>query len=93
MPATARVGEMALTYETVQISGDRITPSLLIWRRYRRPAPGMLGLFLRANPAAAVAVAGQPFLPIGMKVMVPIDSEILSGAPIYRQTVKLYGRA
>lgn len=82
---------MAVTsYEIVRISGDNITPSLLVWRRYKRPAPGMLGLFLDINPQLARALGESPYLPVGVLVKIPIDDEILSGKRRFQGSVPLW---
>lgn len=82
---------MATTWEQVRIKGENITPDLLIWRRYKRPAPRMLELMLDSNPAMTYALAAGPYIPVGMVVSIPIDSEILKGTPVQIKAVRLYG--
>jgi hypothetical protein len=84
---------MVTGYEYVKIQGDEITPSQLIWRRYKRPARTILGLFLDVNPELAGPLGTSPFLPIGMVVRVPIDRDILAGRPPPMTQVRLYGES
>jgi phage tail protein X len=82
---------MAITYEHVRIRGENIAPDLLIWRRYKRPAPGVLELFLAANPQVEQALSAGPYLPVGVVVAIPIDSEIFEGRPAQENSIRLYG--
>lgn len=79
------------SYELVTISGEFITVDLLIWRRYRVRAPGIVEATMDCNPHLALLHKESPFLPIGTQVRIPIDPGILSGAPQKRQTVQLWG--
>jgi phage tail protein X len=81
------------SYEHVTIRGDNITPSKLIWRRYKRPSRTILWQFLEANPEVSEALGEGPFLPIGMTVRIPIDPSILRGQPPALRQVRLYGEA
>lgn len=80
-------------FETVRIRGEGVAPDLLIWRRYKRPAPGVLEAFLDMNPHILPALALGPFLPIGELVRIPIDQKILEGTPRSTRVVRLYGEA
>lgn len=82
---------MIASWETVIVQGERITADLLIWRRYRREAPGMLEAMLDANPDLARVHKFGPFLPIGLTVLIPIDRDILSGRPPFGASISLYG--
>ena len=63
---------MADDIERVGISGDRITLSLLVWRRFRRPMPGYVEATLALNPG----LAGLGFfIPIGTAVDLPIPQQ------------------
>lgn len=55
--------------ETIVIKGEGITVDLLVWRRYRRPIPGMVEKVLALNPGLA---ACGPYLPLGRAVKLPI---------------------
>ena len=77
--------------EIVQIQGDNITPSLLVWRRYHRRYPGVLENFLDINPGVLDGLAASPFLPVGAIVSIPIDQSILSGAPKSQTQITLWG--
>jgi hypothetical protein len=85
------VPKVDLPFEVVEIRGERITPSQLVWRRYRRPAPGILGKLLALNPHVAVACSDQPYIPVGYSVAIPIDTTILAGKLQQMATIKLYG--
>lgn len=77
---------MISQYELYRVEGDFITAYTLIWRRYRRYAPGILEAMLDVNPQLAVAHRTSPFLPVGLYVRVPIDLDILAGKPQQRVT-------
>ena len=81
-----------MDFEQVRIRGEGVAPDLLIWRRYKRPAPGVREKFLDMNPHVHEALASGPFLPVGVVVKIPIDPAILNGAPVVRSVVRLYGR-
>jgi phage tail protein X len=82
---------MIESYETVRIKGEEITPDLLIWRRYKRPAPGVLEAFLAKNPQAHAALRSGPYLAVGEVVFLPIDPDILNGRPANVPVVRLWG--
>lgn len=82
-----------MTYEEVRIRGEGVAPDLLIWRRYKRPAPGIREKFLDMNPHIHEALAAGPFLPVGAVVRIPIDLDILTGAPGTRKVVRLWGES
>lgn len=62
---------MSEVIERVAVEGDRITVSLLIWRRFRRPMPGLLEQILDRNPG--LAGAGIE-LPIGTVLDIPVPT-------------------
>jgi phage tail protein X len=68
-------------FELWQVQGDGITADLLVWRRYRQPAPGILEIMLDANPQLAYVHRYTPFLPPGLYVRIPIDPDLLAGKP------------
>lgn len=78
------------SYELVTVQGDFITVDLLIWRRYRRPFPGILEATLDANPHLAVIHQSTPFLPINTQVRIPIDPEVLSGRMARAGRIELF---
>ena len=79
-------------YELVSVAGDYIAADLLVWRRYRQRAPGILELLLDANPHLAVIHRTTPFLPVGTEVRIPIDPDLLTGRPAPVEFVQIYGR-
>jgi len=63
---------MAKFTEQHTIGSDNFTASLLVWRRFRRPAPGAIEAILNANRG----LADQGLLiPVGTVVDLPIDTD------------------
>ncbi|MCA1776034.1 MAG: tail protein X [Loktanella sp.] len=62
---------MAQLTETITVEGDGITVSLLIWRRFLVPMPGMVESVLALNPTLA---GHGPYLPLGARVTIPIPT-------------------
>ena len=58
---------------------------------YRNRAPKMIERLLDDNPHLAKCHRYSPFLPVGTQVRIPIDYEVLSGAPQRKSTVVLWG--
>jgi len=77
-------------FELYQVSGEGVTADLLVWRRYRRPAPGILEIMLDANPQLAYVHRYTPFLPVGLYVRLPIDPDLLAGKPPVSATSNLW---
>lgn len=83
---------MAITgYELITILGDRITADLLVWRRYKCKAPGIVEALLDTNPHLARIHRHSAFIPAGIQVRIPIDQDILAGAPKPQRTITLWG--
>ncbi len=80
------------SYDLVTVQGEYITADLLCWRRYRMRSPGIVEQMLAANPHLAKLHATSPFLPIGTQVRIPIDPDILKGAPRPEYTITSYGK-
>lgn len=59
------------TTETIVVQGDELTVDLLLYRRFKRPMPGLFERVLELNPDLAEV---GPFLPIGASVVIPIDA-------------------
>lgn len=57
--------------EIITVIGDDITVSVLVWRRYRRPMPGMAEAILAANPGLAGLGV---HIPVGTRVVIPAAS-------------------
>ena len=62
---------MSEVIERVTVEGDGITVSLLVWRRFRRPMPGLLEQILDRNPG--LAGAGTE-LPVGTVLDIPVPT-------------------
>ncbi len=73
---------MAITsYELITVQGDYVTADLIVWRRYKVPAYGIVEAMLDINPHLSLLHVNSPFLPVGTQVRVPIDPDILAGRP------------
>lgn len=55
--------------ETVIVEGDALTVSLIVWRRFHRPMPGLVEQIYDMNPG--LADLGQT-LPVGTRFEMPI---------------------
>ena len=55
--------------ETVIVEGDALTVSLIVWRRFHRPMPGLVEQIYDLNPG--LADLGQT-LPVGIRFEMPI---------------------
>jgi phage tail protein X len=76
----------------ITVEGDFVTVDLLVWRRYKTPALGVVERMLEDNPHLAKLHKLSPFLPVGTQVRIPIDLEILKGRPKPQKVITLYGR-
>ncbi|MCT8999226.1 tail protein X [Chelativorans intermedius] len=75
----------AIKTETITVQDDQMTLDLLLWRRFRRQIPGIVERTLKMNPGLADLGI---FLPLGTKVIVPIDQP--DSEPKERPTVRLW---
>ena len=57
--------------EPVTVEGEFITVSLIVWRRFKRPMPGLLEQILDLNPGLA---ALGPWLPVGTTLDMPVPT-------------------
>jgi phage tail protein X len=80
------------SFEIVSVAGEFVTADMLVWRRYRRRAPGVLEEMLDLNPHLATIHRETPFLPVGVQVRIPIDPDILAGRPKTIDYVYLWGK-
>jgi len=60
------------TYETYTVTAAEISVPRMVWRRFKRPMPGMTERIFALNPGIA---AMGPYLDMGTVVVIPIDSE------------------
>lgn len=67
------------SYELFEVTGDWVTADLIVWRRYKQPAPGIVEAMLDYNPQLSVIHRTTPFIPAGTFVMVPIDPSLILG--------------
>jgi phage tail protein X len=77
--------------DLITIKADGVTVDLLVWRRYRIRAPGITEMTMDLNPHLARIHRTTPFLPVGTQVRIPLDSDILKGAPRSKKVIQLYG--
>lgn len=68
-------------FELYQVASDYVTADLIVWKRYRAKAPGILEKMLDANPHLAFVHRYTPFIPVGVWVRVPIDPQLVLGKP------------
>lgn len=57
--------------EPITVEGDFITVSLIVWRRFKRPMPGLVEKTLTINPG--LADLGS-FLPVGTAFNLPVPA-------------------
>lgn len=55
--------------ETVTVAGDDLTVSLIVWRRFKRPMPGLVEEIYETNRGLADL---GPILPVGTIFTIPI---------------------
>ena len=63
--------QMSDTIETLTVVGDGLTLPALVWRRFRKPMPGIVEAVYQMN--AGLADLG-PILPVGVSVKIPIPA-------------------
>lgn len=77
------MADTALVYERVVVTGEGITLSALIWRRFREHKPGLVERILDRQGELAVG----PILPVGAVVEIPIDPPATRG---FRKLITLW---
>ena len=80
------------SYDLVTVGSDFITADTILWRRYRTRAPKMVERLLDDNPHLAKHHRYSPFLPVGTQVRIPLDYEVMSGAPQKKNSIVLWGK-
>ena len=68
-------------FELHKVLTEYVTVDLIIWKRYRSYARGMVELMTDANPQLAYVHRTTPFIPVGTYVRVPIDPALVLGKP------------
>jgi phage tail protein X len=63
---------MSVDFEPVIVQGEGLTVSLIVWRRFRRPMPGVVEAILTATPG--LADLGH-VLPLGTRFSIPVPQE------------------
>lgn len=78
---------MSETFETVTVVGENLTVSLLLWRRFKRPTPGLTERLYAVNPRLA---SFGPFLPVGTVLRIPVPAPVNRGTEL-ATPVRLWG--
>lgn len=71
--------------EIITVQGDEISVDLIVFRRFRRPMPGLVERILDLNPGLAEL---GPYLPVGTVVEIPIDAP--NREPVEEEAVRLW---
>lgn len=65
--------------DVITVAGEGLTVSQLVWRRYRKPMPGMVEAILERNRGLAAHVE----IPVGTRVVMPDPpAEALAAADV-----------
>lgn len=75
---------MSQIFETITVEGEFIAVSLLVWRRFKRPMPGLVEQILDINTGLADL---GPYIPVGTPVTIPIPTP---RAPVVLDPVRLW---
>lgn len=67
------------SFEMYFVSSEYVTADMLIWKRYRQRAPGIVEKMLDANPQLSWGHRTSPFIPVGTFVRIPIDQTLILG--------------
>ena len=62
---------MSEIIERITVEGEFITVSLVVWRRFKRPMPGLVEQILDLNPGLADL---GPFLPVSTVFSMPVPT-------------------
>ena len=75
---------MANITETITVAGDDVSVSLIVWRRFKRPMPGLVEMIYDTNPGLADL---GPCLPVGTVFTLPIPTP---REPVILEPIKLW---
>lgn len=70
------------TIESITVTGEGLTVSLLVWRRFRKQMPGLIERVYDVNPGLSKSGA---FLPLGAVVLMPVpppSSNVVDVEPV-----------
>lgn len=70
--------------ERVTVEGEFVTVSLIVWRRFKHPMPGLVAEVLDLNPGLADL---GPYLPVGTRFDMPVPTP---REPTILEPVKLW---
>ena len=83
---------MAVTgFELAVVTSEYVTADLIVWKKYRRPCPGIVEIMLDANPQLSLVHRTTPFIPVGTYVRVPVDISLLAGKPQVMPISSIWG--
>ncbi|WP_029418033.1 tail protein X [Brevundimonas bacteroides] len=74
-----------MTTDSITVSADQLTLADLVWRKYRRPIPGLVEQVLALNPGLAQL---GPYIPLGTVVVLPVLQE--AAQPAEREIIQLW---
>lgn len=75
---------MSEVKEIITVAGDVVTVSLIVWRRFQRPMPGLVAQVFDTNPG--LADLGH-VLPVGTVFALPIPTP---REPVILEPIKLW---
>lgn len=75
---------MSQVIEPITVTGDFVSISLIVWRRFKRPMPGLVEQVFDSNPG--LADLGH-YLPVGTVFNLPIPTP---RAPTILDPIKLW---
>ena len=75
---------MTSVVETVTVEGELLTVSLIVWRRFKRPMPGLVEAIHDLNPGLADL---GTWLPVGTVFGMPIPTP---RAPVLLDPIRLW---
>jgi len=61
-----------MTTQTIKVEAEELTLDQLVWRKFRRPIPGLVEQVLALNPGLAQL---GPYLPLGRTIVLPVLQE------------------
>jgi phage tail protein X len=79
------MGPAHMTTETITVRTEGLTLDQLVWRRFRRPVPGLVEQVLDLNPGLAQL---GPYLPLGAEIILPTLEQ--AADPVAQEVIQLW---